>query len=166
MTNRPNTPNDPVLMNLSPDPALERMLDALADQESASPGLEDRVERATLPVLLASRTSIGDGDTIPFPSRGASTRGLRLAAAVAIVASVGAAYLALRPTHHASSEPILAQSDPASASIESEAELANAILTALDDGTSEQIDLLYSDTARLHDSMGQGWSSFLDGGAS
>lgn len=164
MTKMPNTPNDPVLMNLSPDPALERMLDALADQESVSQGLEDRVERATLPVLLASRGPVAEDAPIPFPSRVAASKGLRLAAAVAIIASVGAAYLAMRPAHHTSGTIIAKGTNPAS--ITAEADLANAILTALDDGTSEQIDLLYSDTARLHDSMGQGWSSFLDGGAS
>ncbi len=147
--------NDPVHSTpeyrLPPDAAaMAAALDALAARDRASipAGLSARIHRATLPELRRAQ----EPEAYAFPkARIGSNRGLALAATLALLATVGAVWLAgSRPNTTPATSGAIAITDA-----DVDAWLA---LAGVSDGTStDPLDQISADTDTLARSVGDGW---------
>lgn len=154
--------------------AVHVALDADADSRRAEPGadFEHRIAIASFGGLMPAASIIASpvvaGRIGPwwFSAK-------RLAAAIAILAASGAAWLAIKPAPtDQSSTPSIASNHRDSDSRSIAADAADdwiAIATTMDDGTSDEIDSLFADTVRVESNLRStdsllGGSVSMDGG--
>jgi len=174
MTNNNNSNHEVRLVDPTLDP-IETALDRLAHAErgAAPAGLNGRllaaVSREMTAPVVAGRLVIGE-------ARGWSRSAtIRLAASIALLAALGTAWLAMRPTSgvgSGGSEPIAGETVPTEPTVL--AEIPSASLDALagmvlasasDDSIGTEIDLLMADATRVGDawvSPAAEWSADSD----
>lgn len=130
------------------DLGVARALDGLGAAARALPdaGFEPR--------LLASVQAPTPGAIAPSRPAGAGWRGLRLAAAVALLASVGAAWLALRTPGPAGRAPTVANASQIERDID--------IILSWDSDSIDTIDSLVAETLRVDDLLETAWAPLGD----
>jgi hypothetical protein len=155
-------------------PGFNDALDALAAHDRSLPaaGFEDRLALATRPVTSATASDLASRRTSPHHTpRSNWASPLRLAAAIALTASVGLVYLATRPTiQNGGSDP----SDPRNSSVafvdtrvESVEDDVKSWLLAIDlgqDSAADEIGRLALDSESLESSLNDDDGSLFEDG--
>lgn len=142
-----------------PDPAdrlVEAALDQLAQAErlSAPTTLESRVLASTQALLAKS----GEAEAPPVIARVSSfSWSLRIAAAIAVMACAGAAWLAVRPTTPT------APSTPAVAALEEDIDAIISVASFADASFADELDKLDADTLNFgQSSTSQDWLDVIE----